>query len=85
MSTLHAIMITQTTIIDKRKGDHIMRKKPNDDLREYAKRRGVYLWEIAEIMKITPSTLSVKFRHALSADEKKKMRGIIDGIAKDRG
>lgn len=53
----------------------------NQDLRSYAKRHGVFLWELAEKLGTHESMLSRKLRHELPDDEKKKMFALIDEIA----
>lgn len=60
-------------------------QRPNDDLRERAQKKGVYLWQIAERLGVHPSTMSVRLRRELGKDEKKTVQRIIDEIAKDRG
>ncbi len=60
-------------------------QRPNDDLRERAQKKGVYLWQIAERLGVHPSTLSVHLRRELNRDEEKTIGRIIDEIAKDRG
>ena len=57
------------------------RKRPNDDIRRYAKQNGVYLWQIAERNMIDDSTLSKYFRHELPQKEKERYYEQIDQIA----
>ena len=52
----------------------------NADIREYAKRKGVYLWQVAAALGINDGNFSRKLRFELPDDEKQKIRNIIDGI-----
>ena len=54
----------------------------NKDIRDYAARRRVRLWEIAMELGINDSSLSRKLRKELTTDEKEKILGIIDRLAK---
>ena len=53
----------------------------NKELRIYAKGHGVALWRVAEKMNISEPTLYRKFRHELSAEDKEKIRAIIEELA----
>lgn len=57
----------------------------NKDLREYAKNKGVKLWEVAEKYGVNDGNFSRKLRRELPADEKEKIISIIDEIAAERG
>ena len=54
----------------------------NKDIRDYAARRRIRLWEIAMELGINDSSLSRKLRKELTQDEKEKILGIIDQLAK---
>lgn len=54
----------------------------NKDIRDYAARRRVRLWEIAMELGINDSSLSRKLRKELPRGEKEKIREIIDRLAK---
>lgn len=54
----------------------------NKDIRDYAARRRVRLWEIAMELGINDSSLSRKLRKELPQGEKEKIREIIDRLAK---
>lgn len=56
----------------------------NNELRDYAKGKGVKLWEIAEKLNINDGNFSRKLRHELPAEEKERIKGIIDEIVKER-
>lgn len=56
----------------------------NIDIRLYASRRGVRLWEIAEKLTLQDSNFSRKLRKELPTDEKERIKGIIDEIVKER-
>lgn len=57
----------------------------NKDLREYAKNKGVKLWEVADKLGISEPTMTRKLRRELPAEEKEKIISIIDEIAAERG
>lgn len=54
----------------------------NKDIRDYAARRRVRLWEIAMQLGINDSSLSRKLRKELPQEEKEKILAIIDDLAK---
>lgn len=56
--------------------------KSNNDIRQYAKSKGVLLWEIAEKLNIYDGNFSRKLRKELPDNEKTKIICIIDNIAK---
>lgn len=58
--------------------------KENNDIRVYAKTKGVYLWEVAEKMNILDASLSRKLRRELPQNEKKNIFSIIDNIASQK-
>lgn len=53
----------------------------NKDLREYAKKHGIKLWQIAEKYGLNDGNFSRKLRHELSDIEKAKIYYIIDVLA----
>lgn len=53
----------------------------NKDIREYAKRHNVKLWEIANALNINDGNLSRKLRFELPKEEKQKIKKIIDKLA----
>lgn len=53
----------------------------NTELRGYAEKRGVKLWELAEAIGITDSTMSRKLRKELPDDDRKKYLSLIDFVA----
>lgn len=55
--------------------------KMNNDVRDYAKNKGVKLWQIAEQMGIIDSKFSRDLRHELPEEKKKNIFSIIDEIA----
>ncbi len=55
--------------------------RANNDIRKYAKSKGVYLWEVAEALGILDAALSRKFRRELPQSEKDRIFKIIDDIA----
>ena len=56
-------------------------KKRNIDIRNYAKSKGIRLWQIAEGLGILENYFSCKLRHELPEEEKQKILAIIDEIA----
>ena len=56
-------------------------KRANQEIREYAAKRGVFLWEIALAMGISEPTMTRKLRTELPEDERRKIAQIINEIA----
>lgn len=65
-------------IIDLRKGGYIMQK--NNSIREYAKKRGVYMYQIAEFLGIGEATINRWLRSELDSDKKELIINAIDSI-----
>lgn len=57
---------------------------PNNDIRAKAKAKRVYLWEIANKLRICEMTMTRKLRKELSDTEKQEIFAIIDEIANER-
>lgn len=57
--------------------------KANGEIKEYAKSKGVKLWQVAECLLIQDSALSRKLRHELPDAEKERIRGIIDRLTQE--
>lgn len=55
----------------------------NKDIRDAAKKVGVFLWQIAAEMGMNDGNFSRKLRYELPADEKAKIMKIISGLAKE--
>ena len=53
----------------------------NIDIREYAKKKGVKLWEIASALHINDGNFSRKLRQELSNEIKQQIFQIIDKIS----
>lgn len=53
----------------------------NTNIRNYAKSRGIFLWQIAYELGITDATLSRKLRIPLPSDETARIMQIIDELA----
>ena len=61
-----------------------MSKLPNADIREYAKQKGVALWQVSERCGYSYSShFSAYLRKPLDDEQKKVLREIIDEIAKE--
>ena len=59
-----------------------MQTLPNQDVRDYAKEKGVELWRLSEKMGYSYSTaLSAYLRKPLTADQKRELLDKIDEIA----
>lgn len=56
-------------------------KVNNKDLRDYAKSKGVKLWQIAEKLNINDGNFSRKLRRELPDQEKQKIIMIVDEVA----
>lgn len=61
-----------------------MRKMENIDVKIYAIKKGVKHWEIADKLGIYDSNFSRMLRKELSTEQKERIKGIIDEIAKER-
>ena len=57
----------------------------NEVIKKHALDKGVRLWEVAEKEGITDSYFSRRLRKEFSKEETKRIRKIIDDIAKNRG
>lgn len=53
----------------------------NKDIREYAKKHNVKLWQIATGLHITDGNFSRKLRFELSEEKKQQIYNIIDELA----
>ena len=53
----------------------------NKDLREYAKKKNVFFWQVARKFGFSEPTMTRKLRQELSEAEKEKYRNAIDEIA----
>ena len=53
----------------------------NNIIKNYAQKKRVKLWEIAEVLKISDANFSRKLRKQLSAEETQKIFEIIDIIS----
>ena len=58
-------------------------KKKNVDIREMAKLKGVYLWQITDKLEMDNGNFSKKLRKELSENEKRKIYDIIEIISKE--
>lgn len=54
----------------------------NKDIREYAAKHGVRLWQIAARLGINDGNFSRKLRKELPQEEREKILAIIDDLAK---
>ena len=58
--------------------------KANADIREYAKSKSVYLWQIAERYGLHEGNFSRLLRHPLPEEKREKVIGIINEIANEQ-
>ena len=56
----------------------------NNEIRKAAKTNGVFLWQVAERLKISEPTMTRKLRRELPPDEKQRIFSIIDEIAVEK-
>ena len=56
-------------------------RSANKDIKDYARKKGVYQYEIAEELCIPESALSRYLRKELDVEEKKKIITIIDSLS----
>lgn len=56
----------------------------NQDIKNYAKSKGVWLWQIAEVLHINDGNFSRKLRKELTEAQKQEITRIIDELA-ERG
>ena len=55
---------------------------PNKDVREYAKRHNIYIWEIAEIFEVCETTIYRWLRKPLDKEKKKLFLDAVDNLSK---
>lgn len=55
----------------------------NLEIREAAKENRVFLWQIAEVYGVNDGNFSRKLRKELPKEEKEKIMGIIEQLAKE--
>lgn len=58
------------------------KKLANLDIREYAKNKNVNIYQVAEYLKISDSTMTRKLRSELDQKEKAEIKKIINKLAK---
>lgn len=54
----------------------------NKDIRDYAEKHNVKLWQIASALQINDGNFSRKLRHELTEDKKAEIYKIIDELSK---
>lgn len=59
-----------------------MENTANKDVRDAAKKAGIYLWQVAAAYGVNDGNFSRKLRKELSTEEKEKVMGIIGELAK---
>lgn len=58
--------------------------RANKDIRKAAMEKGVFLWEIAQVIGCNDGNFSRKLRKELSDSDKARIMSAIDAIAKNR-
>lgn len=53
----------------------------NSNLREYARRNGVFLWELASRCGVNDGNFSRKLRQELPQEEQQRLMALVDEIA----
>lgn len=61
-----------------------MSNAANRDIREAAKKAGVFLWQVAERVGVNDGNFSRKLRRELPPQERDKILSIIDELAAER-
>ena len=56
----------------------------NKDIKEYAVKNNVRLWQVAQALNINDGNFSRKLRVELSKEEKQKIKDIIDNLASNK-
>ncbi len=56
----------------------------NHDIREAIRSAGLRHWQVAEAAGMRPDALSVKLRHELSDNEKKKLLRAVEQLKKEK-
>ena len=54
----------------------------NTDVRQYAKKNGVFFWQCAQAMGVSESTMTRRLRTELPEQDKQTLFQIIDNLAK---
>lgn len=62
-----------------------MQKNNNILIKEYARKKGVYQYEIADVLGISEFTFLRRLRKELPKEEVKRLKTIIDEISKKAG
>ena len=57
-------------------------KRANSDLREAMKKAGVFQWQVADALGVNQTTLTVRLRHELVAEQKKDVLAAIETAKK---
>lgn len=57
--------------------------RTNDAIRKAAKKAGVHLWQVAEVLGVNDGNLSRRLRRELPQEEQVKVLGIIERIAQE--
>ena len=53
----------------------------NEKLKDYARKKGVRIWRVAERFGLSDTRFSIKLRHELSPKDAQRFRSYVDQIA----
>ena len=56
----------------------------NQEIRDYARRNGVFLWELAARCGVNGGNFSRKLRQELPPEERRRLMVLVDEIASDK-
>lgn len=56
----------------------------NQEIRDYARRNGVFLWELAARCGVNDGNFSRKLRQELPPEERRRLMVLVDEIASDK-
>lgn len=80
--SLNTNYIAKTNIAKTEKRN--LKTSRNIEIKNYAKSKKVYMWEIADKIGISENSLCRKLRYELSGEEKELIVSVIDEIAKEK-
>lgn len=58
-------------------------KRANEKIRLYAQKNGVYMWQLAHKLGVTPETFSKQLRFEFSEEETNKVLNIINELSEE--
>ena len=73
------VIIVDESIVTKKGGVNLAVKK-NLRIRKLVSDAGMYLWELADAVGVSPTTLSTWLRHTLTPDKEQRILNAIDKL-----